>query len=106
MEWEISVKDYAALRQQPKPPVLLDVREPLEVQTASIDGSLDIPMGEIKSRVQELDPDGHIVVMCHHGARSLSVTAWLRREGFENVQSMAGGIDAWSLEVDPTVPRY
>lgn len=107
MDWEISVAEYSKLKQQPEPPVLVDVREPLEVQMASIEGAVLIPMGEVKSRVhQELDPESHIVVLCHHGARSLSVTAWLRREGFEKVQSIAGGIDAWSREIDPTVPRY
>ncbi|WP_263409534.1 rhodanese-like domain-containing protein [Terriglobus tenax] len=107
MDWEISVADYAKLKQQPGAPVLVDVREPLEVQMASIEGAVLMPMGEVKARAhQELDPDSHIAVLCHHGARSLSVTAWLRREGFEKVQSIAGGIDAWSREVDPTVPRY
>jgi rhodanese-related sulfurtransferase len=55
---------------------------------------------------QELDPEAHLTVMCHHGQRSLNVTAWLRNQGFENVQSLRGGIDAWSAEVDPKVPRY
>jgi len=84
---------------------LLDVREPWEVSVASI-GGLHIPMGEIPSRMQELDPDEHIVVLCHHGVRSLSVTAWLRQQGFEQVQSVRGGIDRWSREVDGTVTRY
>lgn len=86
---------------------LLDVREPWEIGTASIVGSLDIPMGELPARAHtELDPDTQIVVLCHHGARSLSVTEWLRREGFTSAQSMAGGIDQWSREVDPAVPMY
>lgn len=107
MDWEISVSEYARLKQQSAAPVLVDVREPLEVQLACIEGAVLMPMGEVKARAhQELDPDAHIVVLCHHGARSLSVTAWLRREGFENVQSIAGGIDAWSREVDPAIPRY
>src|SRR5580698_6575166 len=63
------------------------------------------PMGEVASRAHtELDPDAPIVVLCHHGARSLSVTMWLRSQGFEQVQSLAGGIDAWSRTIDPTVP--
>jgi rhodanese-related sulfurtransferase len=86
---------------------LLDVREPWEIATASVDGSVNIPMGEIPALANNLlDPDAHIVVMCHHGARSMSVTAWLRREGFENSQSMAGGIDQWTREIDPRVPMY
>ncbi len=66
-----------------------------------------MPMGDIPSRAnQELDPDEPIVVICHAGVRSMNVTIWLRNNGFENVQSLRGGIDAWSREVDPSVPRY
>ncbi|MFL6301081.1 MAG: rhodanese-like domain-containing protein [Terriglobales bacterium] len=86
---------------------LLDCREPWEHQTARIEGALLIPMNEIPARAhQELDPDAHIVVYCHHGVRSLNVTNWLRQQGFEKVQSMRGGIDAWSRSVDPKVPTY
>jgi rhodanese-related sulfurtransferase len=107
LPYEISVAEVAQLRAAAKPFVLLDVREPWEVETASVVGSLDVPMGDIPARAhQALDPDSHIVVMCHHGARSLSVTAWLRREGFENAQSMAGGINQWTREIDPRVPLY
>ncbi len=107
LPYEISVADVAALRACGDTFTLLDVREPWEITTASIDGSVNIPMGEMASRANsELDPDIHIIVMCHHGARSLSVTAWLRREGIEAAQSMAGGIDQWSREIDPTVPLY
>ena len=88
-------------------PVLLDVREPWEFQTASLPNSLLMPMGEVTSRAHnELDPDAHIVVLCHHGQRTLSVTMWLRNQGFDRAQSLAGGIDAWSRMIDPSVPRY
>lgn len=88
-------------------PVLLDVREPWEFQTAHVEGSLLIPMGEIPARANaELDPEAHIVVMCHHGARSMNVTVWLRQQGFERAQSLAGGIEEWSRTVDSGVPRY
>ncbi len=88
-------------------PVLLDVREPWEIQSASLPNSLLMPMGEVTSRAHtELDPDAHIVVLCHHGQRSLSVAMWLRAQGFERAQSLAGGIDGWSRVIDPTVPRY
>jgi rhodanese-related sulfurtransferase len=88
-------------------PVLLDVREPWEFQTASLPDSLLMPMGDVTSRAHaELDPDGHIVVLCHHGQRSLSVAMWLRGQGFERAQSLAGGIDGWSRVIDPSVPRY
>lgn len=120
MQHEISAHDLAARLQVAKPsesttPVLasgetfllLDVREPWEVETASIAGSINIPMGDVPSRAhQELDPDAHIVVYCHHGMRSLSVVHWLREQGFERAQSLAGGIDAWSAQIDPSVPQY
>jgi len=86
---------------------LLDCREPWEHQTAHIEGALLMPMNEIPARAhQELDPDAHIVVYCHHGVRSLNVTNWLRQQGFAKVQSMRGGIDAWSRTVDSKVPVY
>ena len=86
---------------------LIDVREPWEYATAKIDGSLLMPMGDVPSRAhQELDPDERLLILCHHGVRSLSVTNWLRQQGFDASQSIAGGIDAWSREVDHAVPRY
>ena len=87
---------------------LLDCREADEVGTAKIVGSVHIPMREIPARLAELDPDRHgrIVVHCHRGVRSLRVTHFLRQQGFSQVQNMAGGIEAWSLQVDSTVPRY
>ena len=104
---EISADQYLAQRQADPAPLLLDVREPWEVATASIAGALNIPMGEITSRAHtELDPDQPIIVLCHHGARSLSVTMWLRNQGFEHAQSLAGGIDHWSRAIDPTIPTY
>jgi rhodanese-related sulfurtransferase len=107
LELEITPEAFARQRQQPDTPLLLDVREPWEFQTASIPGGLLMPMGEEASRAHtELDPDAPIVVMCHHGARSLNVAMWLRVQGFPNAQSLAGGIDAWSRSIDPNIPRY
>src|SRR5215469_18146041 len=107
LEPEITAEVFAQQRLQPAAPLLLDVREPWEYATASLPGSVLMPMGDVPSRAhQELDPDQPIVVLCHHGARSLSVTMWLREQGFEHVQSLAGGIDNWSRAIDPTVPRY
>lgn len=104
---EISVDTLAQQLKDPNPPILLDVRELWEAQTASIPGSLLMPMGDVPSRAhQELDPDAPIVVVCHHGARSLNVTMWLRQQGFEHVQSLAGGIDHWSTVIDPNLARY
>ena len=100
-------QNSAAPNSAPEAPILLDVREPWEFQTASLPGSLLMPMGDVPSRAHaELDPDAHIVVLCHHGQRSLSVAMWLRGQGFERAQSLAGGIDAWSRGMDATVPRY
>ena len=104
---EITVEAFAEQRRQPSSPLLLDVRETWEFNTANLPDSILMPMGEVPSRAhQELDPDQSIVVLCHHGARSLSVTMWLRDQGFEHVQSLAGGIERWSRVIDPTVPRY
>jgi len=86
--------------------VLLDCREPEELAIARIDGALHIPMGDIPARLQSLDPAKEYVVFCHHGVRSANVVAFLHKQEFERARNMAGGIDAWSREVDPTVPRY
>jgi rhodanese-related sulfurtransferase len=105
-DYEITATDASLLIEERKAK-LIDVREPWEYQTAHIEGSSLIPMGEIPARAhQELDPDDRLLILCHHGARSLSVTNWLRQQGFEAAQSIAGGIDAWSSRVDPKVPRY
>jgi rhodanese-related sulfurtransferase len=107
LELEITPQAYAQLRQQPNAPLLLDVRESWEYDTASLPNSLLMPMGDVPSRAHtELDPDAPIVVMCHHGARSLNVAIWLRDQGFTHAQSLSGGIDAWSRTVDPEIPRY
>lgn len=106
LDYEISPAEAAELLKEKKAR-LIDVREPWEFQTASIAGSVLMPMGDVPSRAnQELDPDDRLIVLCHHGMRSLNTTAWLRNQGFEQAQSLRGGIDAWSAEVDPTVPRY
>ncbi|HLI75742.1 MAG TPA: rhodanese-like domain-containing protein [Acidobacteriaceae bacterium] len=104
---EITPEAFAQQRQAPNPPLLLDVREKWEYDTAHLPDSLLMPLGDIPSRAfAELDPDQPIVVLCHHGARSLNVTMWLRQQGFDHAQSLAGGIDAWSRTIDPSTPRY
>jgi len=106
-ELEISAQAYAALRAEGKAPLLLDCREPVEHEMARIEGAVLMPMGDVPARAhQELDPDEPVVVVCHHGQRSLHVTLWLRQQGYEQAQSLAGGIDEWSRSVDPAVPRY
>lgn len=91
-------------------PVVLDVREPWELQTASVraDGFtlVTVPMGEIPQRLAEFDPARPIACLCHHGARSQRVAAFLAGNGFADVANIAGGIDAWSQDLDPAVPRY
>ena len=87
-------------------PLILDVREPWEISTASLPGTLNIPMGDIPSRLTELDPDRETIVVCHHGVRSAQVAMYLARMGFEHVLNLSGGIDAWSETADPTTPRY
>ncbi len=106
LDYEISPADAVALLSENKVR-LIDVREPWEFATARIEGSVAMPMGDVPSRAhQELDPDERLVVVCHMGMRSMNVTVWLRNQGFEQVQSLRGGIDAWSVTVDPTVARY
>jgi len=87
-------------------PAILDVREPEEVAIAAFPKARHIPMGDIPSRLTELDPDAEWVIVCHHGMRSANVAMYLSRMGFEHVANLTGGIDAWSLTVDPSVPRY
>ena len=107
MDFEISPAETQTMLQAGESFTLLDVREPWEIDIARIEGSLHIPMGEVPARANnELDPESHIVVVCHHGVRSLNVTAWLRQQGFDTVQSMRGGIDAWSRLIDPKIPIY
>jgi rhodanese-related sulfurtransferase len=108
LDFEIAPSELAQKLSGGKPAdlILLDVREPWEYETAKIEGSLLMPKGDVAARVQELDPEAHIVTICHAGMRSLNVAVWLRNEGLDNVQSLRGGIDAWSREIDPKVPRY
>lgn len=105
---EISVSQLADMRQASEDFVLLDVRELDEYETAKIDGSRLLPLGELQARMAELLPhrDDHIVVHCHHGGRSMHVVQALRQAGFSRVQNLAGGIDQWSIQIDQTVPRY
>ena len=106
-DYEISVEEVKEKLDATDSFTLLDVREPWEFETARITGAKLMPMGDVPSRAhQELDPDAHIVVLCHHGVRSMNVTVWLRQQGFEKVQSMRGGIDGWARTVDPKVPLY
>jgi rhodanese-related sulfurtransferase len=105
---EIDVASVKKFRDQNESFVFLDCREPSEIATAKIEGTLHIPMRDIPARIAELEPQkaGRIVVHCHQGGRSMRVTQYLRQQGFDQAQNLAGGIDAWSLEIDPAIPRY
>ena len=86
--------------------VIVDVREPWEYQISKIEGATLIPLGQLEKRKDELDPEAEIVCQCHHGVRSFKAMKYLQACGFKNVKNMAGGIDAWSAQVDTGVPRY
>jgi rhodanese-related sulfurtransferase len=107
MDYEITINELKARLDAREAVTILDVREPWEYDTARIDGSRHIPMADVPARAnQELDREAHVVVICHHGIRSLRVTSWLRQQGFERAQSLRGGIDQWSRAIDPRVPVY
>lgn len=103
-DWLVSTAQNGTL------PLVLDVREPWELQTASVAATgfelLAIPMASIPNQLANLDPARPVACLCHHGVRSLRVAAYLAQQGFENVSNITGGIDAWSHEFDPSVPLY
>jgi rhodanese-related sulfurtransferase len=111
---ELSGPEAVALAQAPAaqsaPLLFLDVREPWEVALAAIElpgaTTRSMPMREVPARLAELDPAQPVLCFCHHGARSAQVVAFLERAGFASAYNLAGGIDAWSHDVDPGVPRY
>lgn len=102
----ISVRELKAKMEKEELFTLIDVREPFEHEIAKIDGSRLIPLGELESRLDELPRAGMLVLHCHSGTRSEHATRLLREAGFENATNLEGGIDAWSVEIDPTVPQY
>ena len=104
---EISPRDLAREIENGRALRLLDVRQPWEHETASLAQSVLVPLGELPARAAEIAivPGLPLIVYCHHGVRSLSAAEFLRQLGHADARSLAGGIDAWSREVDPTVPR-
>jgi rhodanese-related sulfurtransferase len=104
---EISPKEFVARRAAGTPMTLLDVREDWETQLAPVPASLvHIPMGQVADRLSELDPTLETVVICRSGGRSLEVARFLTAQGFASVSNLAGGILAWSRDVDPNIPQY
>ena len=99
----ITVEQLAALQDKV---VLLDVRDPWEVEICSLPGSVNIPMNEIPQRTGELDPEARTVVICHFGMRSLEVSNYLEASGFRDISNLEGGLDAWAERVDKDMPRY
>jgi len=111
--WEVTPREVKALIDAGRvgaggDVLLLDVRTPAELAAAAIDGATALPMQEIRMALPDLEAyaDGPVIVSCHHGGRSLQVTAFLRQQGVEDVKSMAGGIDVWARDIDPALPRY
>jgi adenylyltransferase/sulfurtransferase len=105
---EISASELAELRKRGEPFLLIDVRQPEEWQRARIEGARLIPLGELPARVAELADwkERRVVAHCHHGGRSAKACEILAAAGFTDLTNVVGGIDAWSLTVDPSVPRY
>jgi rhodanese-related sulfurtransferase len=106
MDKEISAAEAAILRDNNQEAVFLDVREDSELAICRIEGALHIPMGEIPERYEALPKEVPLVVLCHHGMRSMSVVQFLAAKGFENAINLAGGIHAWAIEVEPDMRRY
>jgi rhodanese-related sulfurtransferase len=103
---EMTVQELATRRQSGSAPLVLDVRESWELDIARLPDVVHIPMNEIPDRQSELDPSQEIVVMCKVGGRSMRVAQYLASRGFEKVHNLAGGISAWSAEIDRNVPPY
>jgi rhodanese-related sulfurtransferase len=102
----VTVQELRQMLAQNPPPLLLDVRELEEWQFCRIEGARHLPMSQIQQRVGEREPTQETVVYCHHGVRSHMVAEFLTNKGFSRVASLTGGIEAWSVFLDPSVPRY
>ncbi len=103
---EISVTEANRLLAQTGQVELIDVREPAERELCTIAGSTHIPMGQIPDQLTSLSRERHLLIHCHHGGRSMRVTQFLRAQGFARVSNVAGGIDAWAGQIDPTMKHY
>lgn len=103
---ELGPDEVAAERRDGEPLVVVDVREPWETDICEIEGSLKIPLATLPASVGQLPQDKRLVLVCHHGARSMQAVMWLRHQGFDNAVNLRGGIDAWARAVDPAMATY
>lgn len=103
---QIEPAELVSWLKEPAPPQVLDVREPWEVEICHFENSIVIPMGQVPQRLEEIDERRPVVVLCHHGARSLQVTMFLRSQGYNKATNLIGGIDAWARDFDSTMPTY
>jgi rhodanese-related sulfurtransferase len=102
----IDVAELDRMRRDGTPHLVVDVREPWELEVCALGDSLHLPLGELPVRWRELPRDQPVVVICHHGVRSLQATAWLHRNGHDKAINLTGGIDSWAIEIDPCMRRY
>lgn len=107
-DWEVTPRQVRVMLESEDPVVLIDCRTAQEHAIASIDGATLVPIQELASRLEELreHEDHSMVIFCHHGGRSMQMTSILRQQGFEDVKSMAGGIDLWAQDIEPGMARY
>jgi rhodanese-related sulfurtransferase len=103
---QIEVDDLEKMLKNDETVEILDVREPWEVQVCALTGSIHVPLRQLPESLDRLSPEKPLVVLCHHGMRSLQAVMWLRRNGFDRAMNLAGGIDAWANRIDPSMPRY
>lgn len=103
---EIDVRELDSRRKAGENLVVLDVREPWEVEICSLEGALAIPLGQIPASLEQIPTDRPVIVMCHHGFRSANAVAWLRAQGFSQASNLFGGIAAWAHSIDPSMPSY
>jgi rhodanese-related sulfurtransferase len=104
--FEIDAVGLDRLQRGDAPPAILDVREPWELTLCRFEGSLDIPLATLPGRIDELPRDRMVVVVCHHGMRSLRAVSWLRAQGMDNAVNLSGGIDGWAREIDTAMRTY
>lgn len=104
--FNISLEEFVSLREAKRPYILLDVRDPPEIILASLPEHVNIPLKSLMEDFGRFEKDDKIITLCHYGVRSLKACLFLREQGFKDVKSLSGGIDAWSKQIDPTVPTY